>query len=123
MVASGVRQPAPRPGLVTAATALAASGDEPVVDAGCGGAAAGELGGSLTIVASIQERCRGAFTALPPRALSTLDGTPVELDAVLRRNDWACVRLVVAYTPASEEAAAAAQTDSVSWRFAFDLSG
>lgn len=101
----------------------ACSSDEGDIDATCGGGGTGELGPSLIVRVARLARCKGPELPLAQVALPTLETAPLELLPVLARSATECVVIRLAYTPASDEAAAAAQTDGVSWRYAFDLTG
>ena len=101
-------------------TDLACTGDEAAVDASCGGDQAGELGAHLAVSVAVQSRCRGGFG--PARTVAFLAG-PTVVTPVMKQNQLDCIRLTLAYAPASAEASAAAQTDRVRWRYALDLSG
>jgi hypothetical protein len=101
----------------------ACSSDEGDIDATCGGSRPGELGPSLVVRVARLARCRAPESPLAPVALPALGTSPLELVPVLPRGTTECVVIRLAYTPASDEAAAAAQTDGVTWRYAFDLTG
>jgi hypothetical protein len=97
------------------------TGDEPDIDLTCGGAQVGELGGNLVVLVISQPDCRGPTSTVEVN-LVALESVPAVLNPSLRPNRTDCLGLQVEHRPMSDEAAAAAQTDTVLWRFAFDLS-
>lgn len=98
------------------------TGDEPSVDVTCGAAQAGELGRNLVLILTTQPDCKGPAGTPVEVNLITLESAPAVLSPTLRSNRTDCVGLQVEHRPTSDEATAAAQTDTVTWRFAFDLS-
>jgi hypothetical protein len=100
----------------------ACTGQEPAVDLTCGAGQAGELGANLVVLVTTQPDCKGP--TLPPVEVNlvALESDPAVLNASLRPNRIDCIGLQVEHRPTSDEAAAAAQSDNVLWRFAFDLS-
>jgi hypothetical protein len=99
------------------------TGDEAGVDSTCGGGQAGELARHLTVRLAVQPRCRGSFGPVRIVAFTELATTAHVVTPVMKSNQLDCVSLSLAYAPVSAEDAAAAQTDRVRWRYAFDLSG
>jgi hypothetical protein len=99
------------------------SGDEADADGTCGGGDAGELGRALLQEIGT-ERCR---RPRPPVDL-TREGrlpdleSPVLLAERLSPGHLLCVRLVLRYAPADGAALVVSQSDTTSWRYAFDLS-
>jgi hypothetical protein len=81
----------------------------------------GELGGNLVVLVTSQPDCRGPTSTVEVN-LVALESVPAVLNASLRPNRTDCNGLQVEHRPTSDEAAAAAQSDTVLWRFAFDLS-
>jgi hypothetical protein len=98
------------------------TGDEPAVDVTCWAGQAGELGGNLVVLATTQADCRGPTSPPVEVNLVALESVPAVLNPALRANRTDCIGLQIEHRPISDEAAAAAQTDTVVWRFAFDLS-
>ena len=100
---------------------IACTGDEPSVDQTCVPGAMGELGSVLLIVGALRPGCSGAAgTALS--ASFNEAAIPIRLGE-LKKNAETCVQLRLDYpstTPAL--ATLAAQTDRLTWRYAFDLS-
>ena len=103
-------------------TDVACSGDEAAFDTTCGPGLGGELGGSLLVHIATQPSCKGPFGASTPTAFAALATAPAAVAAEMRRNRLLCISLALEHRPSSEDAATAAQSDSVSWRYAFDIS-
>lgn len=103
-------------------TDIKCTGDESLVDPACGFGRPGELGPNLLVMVTIRPGCAGTVPSPIERRLVALETLPAVLDPALRRDRVVCVGLQVEHRPPSEEAAVAAQTDNVIWRFAFDLS-
>lgn len=103
-------------------TDTSCSGEEATIDATCGGNGTGELGGSLLVHISTQPGCTGAFKAPTSIAFQSLAASAVPVLPDMKINRVQCISLALEHRPASEQAAVAAQTDSVGWRYAFDLS-
>ena len=97
------------------------TGDEPSVDGTCGAGQAGDLGGNLVVIVTTQPDCRGPTATPIDVSLVALESVPAVLSPALRANRTDCIGLQIEHRPMSDEAASAAQTDTVSWRFAFDL--
>lgn len=103
-------------------TEAGCTGDEPSVDVTCGAGQAGELGRNLVLITTTQPDCKGPTGPSVEVNLVNLESIPFLLNPLLRTNRTDCVGLQIEHRPISSEAAAAAQTDRVTWRFAFDLS-
>lgn len=108
--------------LERAETDVSCSGDEAIVDPTCGGGLEGELGASLLVHVATQLACRGPSRPVTVTPFGDLAAAAAPILADMRKNQLHCISLRLEHRPASEEAAAAAQTDSVGWRYAFDLS-
>jgi hypothetical protein len=98
----------------------ACSPGEGAVDATCGQGLAGELQARLVQETATLRRCGdepGQFTstAFPSLATSPFSVGPIGA------NETRCIALRVAYPGGAANPEAAAQTDSVRWRYAFDL--
>jgi hypothetical protein len=100
---------------------VACSADEADVDATCAPGAAGELGDRLDVVLSRRPRCSGPPTTQANVPFASLSTSPVRL-LELRKSTVECVLLRLEYRSASAQMVAAAQTDRVIWRYAFNLS-
>jgi hypothetical protein len=97
----------------------ACSADEPTVDQTCGQGLAGELQTELVQEYALLRRCRDPVQ-LGATAFSDLSHSPLPLGKI-GANKTRCVALRIAYPGGSGPAEAAAQTDSITWRYAFDL--
>jgi len=95
------------------------TGDEGVVDATCGGDAAGELAQYLVVVQSRLSCADGGFVEnAGPASFDSMVDTPLP-GFSLAPDETACFYFVVSY-PADEAQALESQSDTVTWRFAFD---
>lgn len=98
------------------------TGEEAAVDTTCGKNRAGELAGSLVVLVAHQPGCQGPFGATTSLAFVDLATTPAVIAPAMKTNERHCTALALEYSPSTVEAGAAAQTDLVRWRYAFDLS-
>jgi hypothetical protein len=98
----------------------ACSPGEAAADPSCGGTGVGELGGQLVVPIAIRPGCTGKLSSSIGYPFDTLSRTPAPADT-LRPGASSCVVLGLEYRPSSATAAAASQTDRVTWRYAFDL--
>jgi hypothetical protein len=96
------------------------SAGEAAADASCGGTGIGELGGQLVVPIAIRPGCTGKLSSAIGYPFDTLTRSSAPVDT-LRPGASSCVVLGLEYRPSSATAAAASQTDRVTWRYAFDL--
>jgi hypothetical protein len=96
------------------------SAGEAAADASCGGTGIGELGGQLVVPIAIRPGCTGKLSSAIGYPFDTLTRSSAPVDT-LRPGASSCVVLGLEYRPSSITAAAASQTDRVTWRYAFDL--
>jgi hypothetical protein len=98
----------------------ACSPGEAAVDSSCGQRLAGELQALLVHETAALRRCDDVPGQFTSTAFTSLGTTPLALGPI-GANETRCVALRVAYPGGSANAEAAAQTDTVTWRYAFDL--
>ena len=98
----------------------ACSPGEAAVDSSCGQGLAGELQGRLAHETATLRRCDDEPGPFSSTAFTSLATNPLSLGPI-GANETRCIALRVAYSGGTANAEAAAQTDTVSWRYAFDL--
>lgn len=98
----------------------ACSSGESAVDQTCGEGLAGELQGELVQEYALLRKCRDTPGQSSSTPFAGLSQSPLALGRIGAKNTR-CVALRIAYPAGSGPAEAAAQTDSVTWRYAFDL--
>ena len=101
-------------------TETACTADEPTVDPTCAIGMAGELGDGLGVIVALRAGCAGQASPIVRLPFGFLHQYPVPV-AELRKNEVSCVILGLEYRVSTAQAAAASQTDRVTWRYAFDL--
>lgn len=95
------------------------TGDEAAEDPTCGGDAGGELAPRLAVAITTMDCVDNASTTiLGPVSFASLSSTPAPL-FTLAPSTMMCVRMSVSYE-ADDAEALVSQSDTVSWRFAFD---
>jgi hypothetical protein len=103
-------------------TEIDCTADEPAVDPTCTPGAAGELGLVLRVVGALRSGCSGAASPFVSASFDALAQAAVPITE-LRKNAETCVLLRLEYPSATDTTdVAAAQTDRLTWRYAFDLS-
>lgn len=100
----------------------ACSAGESQVDSTCGNGQVGEVQDRLVQEYAVLKRCRDDPTVFQARPFTPLRTTPLSL-GTLKGGATRCLALRIAYPEASTVAQAVAQSDSVRWRYAFDLRG
>lgn len=93
------------------------------VDPTCGAGGPGELTSSVYQLVATQDRCDGSRGRPLRVGLGTLETAPLELRRKLMPGGTACVTVAVGYLPPDGAARLATQTDRLTWRYAFDLTG
>jgi hypothetical protein len=98
----------------------ACTGSESQVDATCGNGSTGELQNALVQEFALLDKCDATVTGFASTRFADLAETPLMVGPI-GRNDTRCIALRLRYVhgPGVD----AAQTDSVTWRYAFQLSG
>lgn len=96
------------------------TGDEAAVDASCG-SGQGELDRVLAVGLAVQKQCKGAFGPELTVPFADLAQQPVEVPAAGGPGRVDCLTLRLRYAATSTPDSVAAQSDRVTWRYAFDL--
>lgn len=102
---------------------VACSPGEATVDASCAAGEPGELAGSVVQQVTVDPRC-----SRPPRsavssetAFTALVHSPVALHEVMHPQQVICVGLQLRYSPSTFDDQVRAQSDALTWRYAFHL--
>ena len=95
------------------------SAGEEEVDASCG-TGAGEISTALTQRVGSTRRCKSAGVSSVEVAFASLGPQPIMIIPELKKGMTICVALQLRYAPATPADEIALQTDTVTWRYAFD---
>jgi hypothetical protein len=96
------------------------TGDEAVVDQTCGAGGVGELGGILTVAFSNIPSCTGSNITMPTGGPLLGTSPVVSLGSIPAGTTLCGAIFIRASDAATVDDLVAAQTDRVTWRFAFD---
>ena len=103
-------------------TDTACTGDEPLFDKTCGNNQQGEAGPNVQHLISTDPRCNRSLTALATTGFATLESSGVVLSKTLKAKTTICAAITLRYQPPTATAQIVGQSDTVTWRYAFDLS-
>jgi hypothetical protein len=97
----------------------ACTGDEATIDVdGCGPGEVGELSGALRVIV-LRSYCDAPLSPVGNSRVAAMTVTPLPIDA-LGPGQATCVQMIVDYLPSSGDELTGAQSDTSTWRFAFD---